>query len=110
MSRRINDGKVITFPALAAAAAGDIVVVGNLVGLNKNVVTDVGDPMVLEIDGEIETPKVGSQVWAVGDKVYWDAANSRATKTAGSLKLMGFVGGPAAANDSVGRVVVHPAS
>lgn len=38
-------------------------------------------------EGAFEVTKVGSQAWSQGDTVYWDAGNSRFTKTAsGSYK------------------------
>ena len=56
--------------------------------------------------GVIDLNKVGSQAWAVGDKVYWDNTNKRATKTATDNTLIGValgaVGG--GADETTGRV------
>lgn len=36
----------------------------------------------LKTQGVFELTKVGSQAWAIGDPIHWDAANSRASKDA----------------------------
>jgi predicted RecA/RadA family phage recombinase len=50
--------------------------------------------------------KVGSQAWAVGDKIYWDNTAKQATKTATDNTLIGAaieaVGN--GAGETVGRV------
>lgn len=43
---------------------------------------------------EVEGPALGGEAWNVGDKLYWDAANSRFTKTAGALPLCGYATRP----------------
>lgn len=47
-----------------------------------------------EVDSAVA---LGGEAWNVGDKVYWDAANSRFTRTAGALPVCGYATQPKAA-------------
>lgn len=44
---------------------------------------------------------LGLEAWGVGDTIYWDAANSRFTKTAGALPKCGHATQPKPAADTV---------
>ena len=46
----------------------------------------------------------GDAAWVVGEKVYWDQANQRCSKTAGTLKLMGIVYAAAATAATTGDI------
>lgn len=50
---------------------------------------------------EVTGPALGGEAWAVGDKIYWDAANSRFTKTAGALPVCGYATQPKPSADTV---------
>ena len=58
------------------------------------------------IVGVFDLTKVGSQAWAVGEKIYWDDTAKEATKTATSNTLIGVtieaVG--SGAGETIGRV------
>ncbi len=53
-----------------------------------------------------ELPKLSTESWTVGAKVYWDATNQWATITAGSNALIGRVAEPNASPSAVGRVLL----
>ena len=61
---------------------------------------------LVQPDHIIDINKVGSQAWAVGDKVYWDNTNKRTTKTATDNTLIGVALGAvgSGADDTTGRV------
>lgn len=51
--------------------------------------TAAGEYNSLMLTGIYELAKVGSQAWAVGDQVFWDVANARATKDATAGRRIG---------------------
>ena len=65
-----------------------------------------GEPVETLTVGVIDINKVGSQAWAVGDKVYWDNTNKRTTKTATDNTLIGVALGAvgSGADETTGRV------
>jgi len=75
-------------PSGADVAAGDVIVVGDLVGVAK---TDIADGVegILDLVGEFEVLMAAVTIVA-GTKAYWDAANDVVTNVAGSLKQMGY--------------------
>jgi predicted RecA/RadA family phage recombinase len=89
-------GDVIDYTPSSALSAGEIVVEQDLIG---QVVNDIAanEPGSLRIEGIINAPKLSTDVVAIGDVLYWDAGNSRCTKTASTHKMIG-VASQASAN------------
>jgi predicted RecA/RadA family phage recombinase len=98
----VQTGETITHPISAAVAEGDVIVIGQLVGV---VVRDVstadvalGREAEVRIDGVYDMPKVGSLVVAAGDAMYWDedgtpyggSGTGAVTKTAAAGNFCGF--------------------
>jgi predicted RecA/RadA family phage recombinase len=81
-------GEVIDYTPGSAVSAGDIVVQVDLIG---QAVTDIAANTQgsLRIEGVINAPKLSTDVVAIGDVLYWDAGNSRCTKTASTHKIIG---------------------
>jgi predicted RecA/RadA family phage recombinase len=81
-------GDVIDYTPSSALSAGEIVVEQDLIG---QVVNDIAanEPGSLRIEGVINAPKLSTDVVAIGDVLYWDAGNSRCTKTASTHKIIG---------------------
>jgi predicted RecA/RadA family phage recombinase len=105
MATFLSEGNRIDYtPDGAAASAGDVVVIGDLVGV---VVTDLadGEKGSLQVDGLIECP-IAAAAAAAGSLVYWDDTEEEATATADSLKKMGFVVQAAATDGGLGRVLL----
>lgn len=88
MKNAVQDGDFITVPAPAAVTSGAGVLVGSLFGI---AVADAasGANVTLATRGVYTLPKVGSQAWTVGVKVYWDSANARCTSAATGNTLIG---------------------
>jgi len=57
------------------------------------------------IEGVFDLAKVSTEVWAVGDKIYWDNANARCSNapTAG-MRFIGYASAAAANPTSTGNV------
>lgn len=83
-----QDGSIVDYTPGTAKSAGDIVVQVDLVG---QVVADLAANQKggLRVEGVIHAPKLSTDVVAVGDVLYWDAGNSRCTKTASTHKIIG---------------------
>jgi predicted RecA/RadA family phage recombinase len=105
MKNYVQPGNTITLTAPYDVASGDGLLVGSIFGVATGVAV-TGDPIEAALVGVFDLKKVGSQAWAVGDKVYWDNTNKETTKTATSNTLIGVaieaVGGDP--GEIIGRV------
>ena len=83
-ARFYQDGKTIDYTPTAALAAGDVVVLGNIIGIAQ---TDVPANTLtgLDIEGVFEFAKKANDVVTVGAVVYWDADTKVATIGAGEV-------------------------
>jgi len=90
-----HQGAAIDYTPVAAVAAGDVVVQGELVGVAK---IDIAANTLgaLAVEGVFDFPKstAGGSALTTGADVFWDAAASEATSNAA-----------AGANKKIGRVV-----
>lgn len=105
MKNFIQSGGVITVIAAAATASGKLVVAGDLVGVSQYGAA-IGEEMEIARIGVFELPKTSAQAWAVGAKIYWDAANSVCTTTASTNKLIGAAVAAAANPSGFGLVLL----
>ena len=105
MKNYVSAGNNITVAAPAALNSGDGVLVGSLFGVASSDAA-ASDQVVIVVKGVFTLPKVGTQAWTVGAKVYWDAANNRCTTVVTANTLIGAaveaVGG--GAGDTTGKV------
>lgn len=98
-------GGVINYtPTSAAVEAGEVVVIGSLIGIATNKIPQ-NTLGALTIDGHFICPKDSNAITA-GASVYWDATNSKATATSTSNTLMGIAPYAAAAGDSTVYVIL----
>ena len=105
MKNYIQPGHTITLTAPAAVTSGSGVLVGAIFGIAAHDAAS-GEPVETLTVGVIDINKVGTQAWAVGDKVYWDNTNKRATKIATDNTLIGVALGVvgSGADETTGRV------
>jgi predicted RecA/RadA family phage recombinase len=105
----IEPGDVINYQnASTAITAGSVVKMGTLIGIalvDIPATTGKGAVMVEGVFGPLA--KETGQAWAQGDALYWDAANSRFTKTTTSNTFAGYAFEPAASGDAVGYVKLY---
>lgn len=85
----LQAGDVIDYTAGADISSGDVVAIGNLIGV---AITDIanGESGAVRVDGVFELPKVSAAVIGAGETVNWDASASAfddnaATPAAGDL-------------------------
>ncbi len=110
MKNYVSKGDNITVAAPAALNSGDGVLVGSLFGVASRTVAS-GAKVAIVVEGVFTLPKVGSQAWTVGAKVYWDATNKRCTTVATGNTLIGVATAAVAggANDTTGTVRLNGA-
>lgn len=77
--------------------AGDILVVGDLVGVAGTDIPD-GDTGSVTVAGVFEMPKTGTNAITLGSKVYFDGTGI--TDTASSNSLAGYAAQAAASGDT----------
>lgn len=105
MKNFIAHGDMVPFTASGAdVASGEGVLSGSLFGVAAGDVTD-GEAGVMKTTGVFQLPKVGSQAWAVGAKVYWTSGGA-ATTTASGNTLIGtaFEAVGSGAGETLGKV------
>lgn len=106
MKNYVQPGNTITIPAPAGGVvSGAPVAVGSLRGFAAATAAE-GDDVAIPRVGVFEVIKATGEAWAVGDKLYFNSANSNFTKTAASAVLFGFAARAAASGDTVGQIVL----
>ncbi|MCA3574779.1 MAG: DUF2190 family protein [Aestuariivirga sp.] len=105
MKNFVQPGNTITLPAPAAVTSGAGVLVGAIFGIATHDAAS-GENVEVVTCGVFELTKIGSQAWEVGDKVYWDNTNKRATKIATDNTLIGVALGTvgSGADETTGRL------
>ena len=103
----IHEGNAIDYTPGGDVAAGDVVVLSDLVGVAKR---DIKANVLgaLAVSGVFDFAKEGGVgvTFAVGDKAYWDDGNDVAVATdgAGANKLIGKATAAAADADTIVRI------
>lgn len=98
----VYEGKSIDYVPAADVAAGDVVVIGDIVGVAQFDIPK-GTLGAVALTGVWQVEKDAAAVTA-GAKVYWNATDGKATATAGSNKLLGLAVAAAAAADGTALV------
>lgn len=101
----VQPGRQLT---LVAPAGGVIGGVGVLIGVTFGIALQTAAAAAsfdLSTSGVWDLIKLNTEVWVVGDKIYWDNANARATNSpASGLRRIGYAVAAAANPSVVGRV------
>jgi predicted RecA/RadA family phage recombinase len=110
MKNFVARGERITITATSAITSGSGVLVGSLFGVAEGDIAN-GAQGVIVLEGIFDLTKAPSQAWTVGQLIYWDADNNRATNVAGSNKLIGMAVAPVGngAGETIGRVRLNGA-
>ncbi|MBL8215824.1 MAG: DUF2190 family protein [Bryobacterales bacterium] len=91
MKNFIQAGNTLTVAAPANVSSGDLVVVGNIIGVAAYTALST-EEVEVETVGVFELPKITTDDVAVGDALYWNSSQSKLTATAGtgSKPLVGY--------------------
>ena len=107
MAKFIHEGRRVDYTPESAVAAGDVVVVGDLIGVATQPIaaSALGS---LAVEGVFAFPKATGEGTALtqGTKVYWDADNSQVVTTGNDHKQLGFVTKAAADADETVQVKI----
>jgi len=98
----LYEGRSIDYVPDAAVAAGDVVQIGNLIGIAQFNIA-AGATGAVAVTGVWGVEKDSAAITA-GAAVYWNAADKVATATEGSNKLLGYAVAAAAAADATVQV------
>ncbi len=101
----VQEGNSIDYTAGAAVAAGDVIVIGELVGVAKTPIA-ANALGALAVKGVFDFAKAtgGGSAISAGANCYWDDTNNVATTTAAGNKLIGKCIKDAADADATVRV------
>jgi predicted RecA/RadA family phage recombinase len=105
MATYLHLGDVIDYTPSSAVSAGDVVVIGNIVGVaTEDIAAD--DLGSLAIEGVFSLAKATLSTSAItqGTKLYWDASGEQVTETEGSNKVAGYATKAASASDTTVEV------
>lgn len=105
MKNFVQPGNTLTLPAPYAVASGGGLLVGSIFGVAVGDAAS-GETVEAALTGVFDLPKVGSQAWTVGARVYWDDTNKHCTTVATGNTLIGVATEAVAggAGDTIGRV------
>ena len=105
MATYVAPGNSIDYTPGSAVSAGDVVVVGDIVGIAAR---DIAASALgaLAVEGVFAVAKATTSTSAItaGAKLYWDASGEVVTTTAGSNKVIGYAIAAAAATDATVNV------
>lgn len=105
MKNFVQAGMRIAITAAADITSGDGVLTGALFGVAFGDAAS-GEVVTIERVGVFELPKLGTDVIAVGDKVYWDDTEKHLTVTATGNTLVGCAVQAAAASTTTAIVLL----
>lgn len=94
MDNYVQPGKVVEFTAAANLSAGQVVRIGQILGVVKDDVAS-GAQGLAHIDGVFKVPKVSAAVIAQGESLSWDASAAAFDDNA-AVPASGDVQGPPA--------------
>ncbi|ABM37560.1 DUF2190 family protein [Polaromonas naphthalenivorans] len=105
MKNYIQPGKVIDFVAAAAIASGQVVRVGQILGVSVSDVA-IGETGQAHIEGVFAVPKVSGAVIARGESLSWDASAAAFDDNAAVPASGDVQGAPAVAFEAAGNGVL----
>ena len=88
-TKYVMSGDVIDYPAGSAVSSGQILLIGNRIGVALTAIA-AGAVGAVRVQGVFTVAKLSTDVVAQGDLLYWDAGNTRLTTTASTHKLAGY--------------------
>ncbi|WP_099071031.1 DUF2190 family protein [Nostoc linckia] len=102
-----HHGDTVTVTAGGTIASGAVVVAGGFIGI-ANISAVLNDVLPISIRGVFELTKLTTDVVAIGDKLYWDAGNSRVTLSSAGNRFIGIATTAAGNTATVVSVLLSP--
>lgn len=104
MKNTVQAGKLIPFTAAATVVSGQVVRIGNILGVATADVAN-GETGLASIDGVFTVPKVSAAVIAAGESLTWDASAAAFDDNAAIPATGDVTGPPAVAFEAAGNGV-----
>lgn len=104
-ARYVQKGEAIDYRPANAVAAGDVIVLGTLVGIARLDI-EANTLGSLAVVGCFEAPKATGAITA-GAAVYWDATNKQVTTTAAGKPYLGKAVAAAASSDETVQFLLN---
>ena len=101
-----QDGKRIDIVQSANIESGDIVLIGELIGVQTNQIQK-DEKGSVAVSGVFQVVKKSADTFTAGQKVYWDNTLKQATSTASGNTLMGITVAQAGASDIIVFVKIN---
>lgn len=104
----VQDGDLLDLPAPYAVNSGAGAKIGIIFGVAM-VTLALNQSGAFAVEGVWDLAKTSAEVWAVGQKLYWDDTNKLVTTVVGTNIAIGIAVKAAAAGATVGRVRLNGA-
>ena len=88
MKNFVQAGSALTIPAPAAVASGDVVLVGNIIGIANGAAASGAD-LDVTTTGVFSIAKVAGDAFTIGATVYFNTTSKLATTTASGNTAIG---------------------
>lgn len=105
MADYVQDGDLIDYTPGSAVAAGDVVVLNDLVTVAPRPIA-ANKLGAVAVEGVFALPKASGAI-GQGALVYWDATNGNVTTTSSGNKRAGKAAAAAASGDTTVRVLIN---
>lgn len=107
MAQFISQGDRIEYTPSSAKTAGDVVVLGGVVGVVSSTIA-ANERSSLQIEGVFDFPKQSGVALTAGAKAYWDNTNGYINATSAGNTYAGVVALDAASGATVVRLKLSP--
>lgn len=101
-----QDGKRIDIVQSNDIESGDVVLIGELIGVQINQIKK-DEKGSVAVSGVFQVVKKSADTFTAGQKVYWDNTLKQATSTASGNTLMGITVAQAGSSDSTVLVKIN---
>lgn len=82
-------GKIVYSNSGSAISSGDVVVIGNDIGVAEDDIAATTGSGTVNLEGVYELAKVSGTAFSQGDDLYWDSSQEELTKTASGNTYIG---------------------
>jgi predicted RecA/RadA family phage recombinase len=107
MKKQVRDGEILHYSNSGSAiASGDVVVIGNRVGVAIVDIAATSGSGAVQMEGVFLLPKTTSQAWTQGAQLFWDGSLLTTVGTANTPA--GYADVAADSADSTGYVNLSP--
>lgn len=111
MKNYVNDGRTVEHTAAATIASGDVVVIGDNVGVALGDAA-TGESVTVAMNGRFSVAKTTGTAWSQGDKLDWDVSALEFQKglssALGDVTDCAIAAIDAASGDATGEIILTP--